>query len=368
VMSSNHEVLSLVPQSASETQFSLPGKELHYKKQRNIAIFFTLLTSAAAVCGFFTNNYGTRIQLKSQNLEALTTAGNKYAPTFNTDFPGNDIAYWRGPFAGCASVCDIVPTCVAYTLHKDNGANCWLKSHLGNPVPNVIRDTFQVLKENPRSYTPRINTDYPGNDITYWRGPFSGCAKACDSTPNCVAYVIHKDNGANCWLKSLLSNPVPNVARDTFQVLKENTRSYTPLINTDFPGYDITYWRGPFSGCAKACDSTPNCVAYVIHKDNGANCWLKGILGNPLPSVVRDTFRVFKENSRSYTPRANTDFPGNDIKYWRGPFVGCAEACDTTLNCVAYTLHKDYGANCWLKSLLGKPVPNVARDTFQVLK
>ncbi len=80
----------------------------------------------------------------------------------------------------------------------------------------------------PRSYARAVNgnTDYPGNDITYWKGPFSGCAAACDQTPGCVAYTLHKDNGANCWLKSALpkgspkptGNSTPNANRDTFQV------------------------------------------------------------------------------------------------------------------------------------------------------
>ena len=146
----------------------------------------------------------------------------------------------------------------------------------------------------PRSYKllSKGNIDYPGNDITYWRGPFSECAAACTRTPGCKAYILHKDNGANCWLKSKVENSTPNTNRDTFQVNGIGGYSRVSDGNIDYPGNDITYWRGPFSGCAAACTKTPGCKAYTLHKDNGANCWLKSKIENSTPNTNRDTFQV----------------------------------------------------------------------------
>ncbi len=129
-----------------------------------------------------------------------------------------------------------------------------------------------------------------GNDITYWRGPFSGCKAACDQTPGCVAYTLHKENGANCWLKAAPAanaEQPTNARRDTFVVSDKSkpARGYTMIANgsANFIGNDITYWKGPFSSCAAACDKTPGCVAYTLHKENGANCWLKSAPASNTP-------------------------------------------------------------------------------------
>jgi hypothetical protein len=75
-------------------------------------------------------------------------------------------------------------------------------------------------------------------------------------------------------------------------------------------------------------------------------------MGDPLPT------------RNSYSKRENTDFVGNDIKYYEGPFSNCAAVCDSTTDCKAYTLHKDLGSNCWLKSSASTPTANNSRDTF----
>jgi hypothetical protein len=60
--------------------------------------------------------------------------------------------------------------------------------------------------------------DYPGNDIEYYNGPFTDCANRCNSLPNCVGYILHKDNGRNCWMKSALSgNGNISSIRDTYK-------------------------------------------------------------------------------------------------------------------------------------------------------
>jgi hypothetical protein len=52
-----------------------------------------------------------------------------------------------------------------------------------------------------RSYATLPNTDFFGNDITYWYGSFEGCLWACDTTATCIGFVLDKSKGYNCWLK-----------------------------------------------------------------------------------------------------------------------------------------------------------------------
>jgi hypothetical protein len=65
-----------------------------------------------------------------------------------------------------------------------------------------------------KSYATLVNAHYPGgyypggsneiNDLRYWEGPFSACPAQCDSTPGCVGFLLHKNLGANCYLKFAL--------------------------------------------------------------------------------------------------------------------------------------------------------------------
>jgi chitodextrinase len=82
----------------------------------------------------------------------------------------------------------------------------------------------------PRKYNLKKSQDFPGNDISYWVGPFSGCEAACDSTPGCVAYTKHLDNGSNCWLKGSARNSNNEGVRDTHVVENTNEakRPYKP--------------------------------------------------------------------------------------------------------------------------------------------
>ena len=86
-----------------------------------------------------------------------------------------------------------------------------------NPIPRINCSAFKQGPPlpSPRSYIFQGAVDYPGNDITYWKGPFSNCAAACDVTPGCVAYVSDLPNGSNCWLKSKLENSRQDGNRNT---------------------------------------------------------------------------------------------------------------------------------------------------------
>ena len=68
--------------------------------------------------------------------------------------------------------------------------------------------------------------------------------------------------------------------------------------------------------------------------------------------------------ARNYLLISNMDYPYNDIKYYQGPYKDCAPLCDSTANCVAYTLQKETGQNCWLKTALQNAGPNNNRDTY----
>jgi len=69
--------------------------------------------------------------------------------------------------------------------------------------------------------------------------------------------------------------------------------------------------------------------------------------------------------AKTYNKIANGDWPGNDIKYFTGPFDKCAEECNKTDNCVGYITNKPKGSDCWLKSgFSNKGGSNPDRDTF----
>jgi hypothetical protein len=78
-----------------------------------------------------------------------------------------------------------------------------------------------VTAQNRRNYTVLSSYDYQSNDITYWIGPFSSCGVQCDATPGCIAYALHKDNGANCWLKHNLLGGNTATNRDTYYVINQ---------------------------------------------------------------------------------------------------------------------------------------------------
>jgi hypothetical protein len=89
-----------------------------------------------------------------------------------------------------------------------NVANAW-DTQWNTPLPIVDCNSFTKgsdLTSSPRHMNVSNNVDCPGNDITLYKGPFSNCAAVCDSTPGCVAYALDKKKGANCYLKSGLSN------------------------------------------------------------------------------------------------------------------------------------------------------------------
>ena len=79
--------------------------------------------------------------------------------------------------------------------------------------------TFNPIECDPRTYTLESNKDYSGNDLEYFNGAFTDCANRCNSLPNCVGYVLHKDNGRNCWMKRTLSgNGSASTIRDTYRL------------------------------------------------------------------------------------------------------------------------------------------------------
>lgn len=79
-------------------------------------------------------------------------------------------------------------------------------------------------------YTKLTGVDYPsGSLIRYSDVPFSNCIPECDAIADCAGYVINKDNGRGCWLKSDFGiNFTARVDRDTFY----NSRRPAPSITS----------------------------------------------------------------------------------------------------------------------------------------
>lgn len=163
---------------------------------------------------------------------------------------------------------------------KLNSSNIW-------PQPSVVRTA--VVSQ----------TDYPGNDIMYWTGPYSGCAQACASTQGCVAYVYDGNSNQNCWLKYAL-NGMPNG--------NPLRTAYIPILSAQWPqptssskyildqgaetrGNDLQYWQGAFNECAYVCDITSGCVGFTKNVPNGQGCFLKYSLTNRFNGTAYDTMR-----------------------------------------------------------------------------
>ena len=150
-----------------------------------------------------------------------------------------------------------------------------------------ISSSVQPPPPPMRTYTPMLNTDFPGNDIQQLSMDQQGCSKACDITPRCNGYVESSDN-TTCWLKSDFKNGSSNVMNRNSYILPFYTpqmasasvpvvssRSYTVQQNMDYSGNDIKQLSGDPSSCVKACDSMPiDCTGFVMSSDN-TTCWLK---------------------------------------------------------------------------------------------
>ncbi len=102
---------------------------------------------------------------------------------------------------------------------------------------------FNVI--SGRAYIPLYNKDVVYGDVGNFEGPFSECAAACDANPNCIAYVLFKDNGRNCWLKGKLENWGDNANRDLYIV------STYPLMNFCGPAWNML-------DCSKPCPQGQN--------------------------------------------------------------------------------------------------------------
>lgn len=72
-----------------------------------------------------------------------------------------------------------------------------------------------------RTYAIIAGRNSIGQDILYWNGSFAGCAARCDATPGCIAYVLDKPVGANCWLKYQLLTVLINASFDTYYVTNQ---------------------------------------------------------------------------------------------------------------------------------------------------
>jgi hypothetical protein len=151
-------------------------------------------------------------------------------------------------------------------------------------IPTTTPTITPTTKLGPNYTVIQDNIDYPGNDIEYKLIPYNECQNACSTTTGCVGYVINKEAGKNCWLKSSLQGKTTNTQRTTF------SPKYTFHDNVDYPGNDIAYKLIPYSECENACNTTPGCAGYVIDKEAGKNCWLKSSFQGQTKNTQRATY------------------------------------------------------------------------------
>jgi len=112
------------------------------------------------------------------------------------------------------------------------------------PVP---LEHFTLPPGTSRVYNKVSNVDAPFGDIKYYDGAFGDCAKQCDNTPNCAAYVTHKDRGRGCWLKQTLGNRNSDGNRDIYIGTSKTVRDPQPApIQYEYK--DLTSGKAPPNG------------------------------------------------------------------------------------------------------------------------
>jgi hypothetical protein len=176
----------------------------------------------------------------------------------NVDIPGGNYKHFElkpgETCQACIDACLKDPNCKAYTYVKPGvqgpNAVCWLKSTVSNPISdlNCISGVkiaggkqsaqmvnldkpiiYQQVEKGNKQPVQQVDLDkstisqlenqnIPGGDYNHFElkpgETCQTCIDACLKDPNCKAYTYVKPGvqgpNAVCWLKSTVSNPVPD--------------------------------------------------------------------------------------------------------------------------------------------------------------
>jgi hypothetical protein len=134
------------------------------------------------------------------------------------DYPGNDIRYYNESFNKCAYKCSITPGCNSYTLHRDRGFGCWLKSKNQNRTGNSNRDTYT---KNADISSPVISCSYENKDKDKKTNVDNYITNSSDcSNSSSAELYVRKDSSHNILYENISQDSASN--GNSLNVIWEN--------------------------------------------------------------------------------------------------------------------------------------------------
>ncbi|KAJ0408081.1 hypothetical protein ATCC90586_006052 [Pythium insidiosum] len=199
------------------------------------------------------------------------------------DYVGFELARVASNDAGkCCEICQNTAGCRVYSWSDFEGGTCFLKSDLGEVVPNPAVKSAAAYPLYAREPKPRACNLEPGVNIvgqdlaSVQRSTPGQCCDVCVKTRNCLAYTWTPFNDGTCWLKSGSDNVVQQEGAVSSVVSTAKDYQCRVVKGTDYKGNDIAnFQRADAAECCALCQSVDGCKAYTWTPFNGGTCWLK---------------------------------------------------------------------------------------------
>jgi hypothetical protein len=204
------------------------------------------------------------------------------------------------------------------------------------------------------NWTVQSGTDYPsdGNIATLSGATSDSCKASCLSTAGCLNFVL--DGSQNCYLKGVVTTPVPTTGSDTYALTLVPGPPPPPPVwadasGVDFPGNDL----GPVPSyspqdCQTPCQDASGCVGFM-YDASGQQCYLKSAMSSSVASPGAQAY--FLNPVMSWSIQSDTDFPGNDgLGTMQGTTPqACQTACSTAPGCKGFVFDNT-AQQCYLKT------------------
>ncbi|OQR84980.1 carbohydrate-binding protein [Achlya hypogyna] len=229
---------------------------------------------------------------------------------------------------------------------------------LAGILPQVVTGLFlNASSQSSTLCTPlETDVDYPGNDIVSTsRSSPDECCADCAATPRCVVYVWNSMT-SKCFLKHRVGQQIAYVGAKAAK-LQSTSSPFCDLVkeNVYYPGNDLSWsLQSRAEDCCDDCRRTPGCRGFVWGPEDYGRCYLKRLLGDPVPKAGYRSAGVIKPPQTCAT-ELDVDYYGNDIvSIPRASPDACCADCDATPNCIAYVWSEYSGRGlCNLKHTKG---------------
>jgi hypothetical protein len=211
--------------------------------------------------------------------------------------------------------------------------------------PTLIECSGIEMGDAMQPYNPALNwqlqlgTSYAdAEDVVVQGVSADQCKASCLNSAGCLGFVL--DASQNCAQKTALGSPVATPGSDAYLLTTKPMVSSTAPVwanaaGYDFPGNDLGSMPGSADDCQAVCPDISGCVGFV-YDPSGQTCAFKSVLNSPTPSSTAQTY--FMNAAMSWTVKADTDFPGNDLNSLTvGSVTECQTACTTAPNCKGFT-------------------------------